>query len=175
MQKLAIVQKGDIENLILDYFKKNDEARFVHRLHGILLFLKDEKSTCDSVGSMFGNSPRTISNWVKKVNGSSTLEVLRTQDRTGRRPRLNDIQLAEIKGVLQRNPEESGIAANLWDGKSLSFYIEKTYKIVLGVRRCQELFHELGFSLKRARPVAAKGDLVKKEAFKKTPRETTKR
>ena len=174
MQKLAIVQKENIENLILDYFKKNDEAKFIHRLHGILLFLKDEKSTCDSVGLMFGNSPRTISNWVKKVNESSTLEVLRTQNKTGRKPRLNDVQLAEIKLALQKNPEQSGVTANIWDGKSLSYYIDKKYGIILGVRRCQKLFHELGFSLKRARPIVSKGDLVKKEAFKKTSRKTSR-
>ena len=174
MQKLAIVQKENIENLILDYFKKNDEAKFIHRLHGILLFLKDEKSTCDSVGLMFGNSPRTISNWVKKVNESSTLEVLRTQNKTGRKPRLNEVQLAEIKLALQKNPEQSGVTANIWDGKSLSFYIDKKYGIILGVRRCQKLFHELGFSLKRARPIVSKGDLVKKEAFKKTSRKTSR-
>jgi transposase len=167
MQKLTITQKEDIENLISDYFSKNDEAQFIHRLHGILLFLKDEDSTCNSVASMFGNSPRTISNWVKKVNKSSTLEVLRTKKRTGRKPRLTNMQLSEIKGVLQKSPEESGITSNIWDGKSLSFYIEKKYQIVLGVRRCQSLFHELGFSLKRARPIVAKGDELKKEAFKK--------
>ncbi|MFT4092408.1 MAG: winged helix-turn-helix domain-containing protein [Niabella sp.] len=174
MQKLSIVQKEKVENLISEYFKKNDEAKFIHRLHGILLFLKDEKSTCNSVGLMFGNSPRTVSNWVKKVNKSSSLEVLRTQARTGRRSKLNDIQLAEIKEVLQKSPEESGVFANIWDGKSLSFYIEKQYQIILGVRRCQKLFHELGFGLKRARPIVAKGDELKKEVFKKTSRKTSK-
>lgn len=174
MKKLSIVQKERVENLILDYFKKNDEAKFIHRLHGILLFLKDEKATCDSVGLMFGNSPRTISNWVKKVNESSSLEVLRTQERTGRKPRLTDVQLEEIKEVLQKPPEESGVTSNIWDGKSLSYYIEKKYQIILGVRRCQKMFHELGFSLKRARPIVAKGDELKKEVFKKTSRKTTK-
>jgi transposase len=78
-----------------------------------------------------------------------------------------------MKLVLQKSPEQSGISATIWDGKSLSF-IEQTYQIVLGVRQCQRLFSKLGFSLRRARPVVAKGDLVAKEVFKKTSAKTTK-
>lgn len=167
MQRLVIKDSQNIQALIQDYFHKNEDAQFIHRLHGILLFLKDEKSTCDSIGLLFGNSPRTISNWIKKINKDGNLEALRTKVRTGKPPRLNKTQLAEIKIVLQKQPEQSDVPSNLWDGKSLSFYIEKKYQIKLGVRRCQELFHELGFSLKRARTVVAKADELKKEAFKK--------
>jgi transposase len=175
MQRLTIQKKENIQELIQDYFRKNEESQFIHRLHGVLLLLKDEKSTCDSIGLLFGNSPRTVSNWIKKINQEGTLEALRTKVRCGRTPKLNADQLTEIKIVLQKPPEESGISSNIWDGKSLSFYIEKKYSIKLGVRRCQKLFHELGFSLKRARPIVSKGNELKKEAFKKTSRKATKR
>lgn len=82
--------------------------------------------------------------------------------------------MASIKEVLQKAPELSGVTANVWDGKSLSFYIEKTYSIVLKVRQCQRLFKKLGFSLKRARPIVAKGDAEKKEMSKKTSRNSQK-
>lgn len=174
MQRLVIQNADKIESLIRSYFKENDEADFIHRLHGVLLFLKDEKSSCDSISLMFGNSPRTVSNWIKKVDESGDLNSLRTKPRSGRRPRLSKCQKQEIKQTLCEPPEKSGVAANVWDGKSLSWYIENKYGIELKVRRCQALFHELGFSLKRARPVVAKGNPEKKEAFKKTSRQTTK-
>ncbi|MDZ7935130.1 MAG: winged helix-turn-helix domain-containing protein [Emticicia sp.] len=167
MQRLEIQNKLEIQGLIKDYFKNNDEARFVHRLHGILLVLENDDTTCDSIGNMFGNSPRTISNWIKKVNTTGTLESLRDDKKPGRTSRLNSLQLEELKKVLQKNPEESGVASNIWDGKSLSWYIETNYQITLKVRRCQELFHELGFSLKRARPIVSKGSALKKEESKK--------
>lgn len=174
MQKLEIKNKSEIQDLIRNYFKNNDEAKFVHRLHGILLFLENKESTCDSIGNMFGNSPRTISNWVKKVNSSGSLESLRDENKVGRTSRLNSTQLEEIKIALQKNPEESGVTSNIWDGKSLSWFIETKYKISLKVRRCQILFHELGFSLKRARPIVSKGNAEKKEELKKTLRKDKK-
>ncbi|MFV0472510.1 MAG: hypothetical protein ACK5L7_10865 [Paludibacteraceae bacterium] len=73
MQRLVIQNADKIESLIQFYFKENDEADFIHRLHGLLLFLKDEKSSCDSIRLMFGNSPRTLSNWIKKVDDSGDL------------------------------------------------------------------------------------------------------
>ena len=66
MQRLTIQRKENIEELIQDYFCKNEEAQFIHMPHGVLLLLKEEKSTCDSIGLLFGNSPRTVSNWIKK-------------------------------------------------------------------------------------------------------------
>ncbi len=77
-------------------------------------------------------------------------------------------QKQEIRQALCEPPEKSGVAANVRDGKSLSWYIENKYGIELKVGRCQELFHELGFSLKRARPVVAGGNPGKKGASKKT-------
>jgi len=172
MQRLELNSANEIREMILSYFNKNEEARFIHRLHGILLKIENQETSCDSIASLFGQSPRSVSNWINKVNQAGTIEVLRDIKRPGRNSRLNEIQLKEIKEVLQKDPELSGITTNIWDGKSLSYYIERTYSVCLGVRQSQRLFHKLGFSLKRARPTVCKSDPAKKEASKKTSRET---
>ena len=168
MQRLELNSAAEIRTMILSYFNKSDEAKFIHRLHGILLKIDNQDYTCDSIGRLFGQSPRSISSWIKKVNEAGTIEVLRDNKRTGRKKRLGDSELVQIKQVLQKEPELSGVTANIWDGKSLSYYIKKTYSIDLGVRQCQRLFIKLGFSLKRARPIVCKADPIKKEASKKT-------
>lgn len=38
MQKLVIQNADKIESAILSYFKNNEEADFIHRFHGVLLF-----------------------------------------------------------------------------------------------------------------------------------------
>lgn len=167
MRKLELNYADKIRQSILTYFHKNDEAKFVHRLHGILLKIENQDITCDTIGRMFGQSPRSISSWIKKVNKAGSIEVLRNDKVPGRNKRLSINQLEEIKQILQKEPELSGVTANIWDGKSLSYYIEKTYSVSLGVRQCQRLFHKLGFSLKRARPTVSKSDPIKKEVFKK--------
>jgi len=174
MKRLVINDKGSIKAKIQHYFERNEEARFIHRLHGILLFSEKEDESCDSIGALFGNSPRTVSNWIKRVNATGDIESLRSKKQSGRPPRLSEAQRQELKVILQEPPEKHGISTNVWDGKSLSAFIQQQYGIVLKTRACQRLFHKLGFSLKRARPVVARADEIKKSESKKTSRENRK-
>lgn len=174
MQILELKSAEDIKEKIQLYFRKNEDAKFIHRLHGILLKIDNKDNACETIAKMFGQSSRTISNWINKVNETGDIEVLRDKIKPGRNTKLNVEQLIIIKNNLQNPPELSGISANIWDGKSLSFYIEKEFKIVLGVRQCQRLFKKLGFSLKRARPMVSKGDASKKDVSKKTSRDSKK-
>lgn len=170
MQKLKVKDAERIEEQIHQYLKNSSEARFIHRLHGVLLLISSEDNNCANVGSLFKNSPRSLSNWVHEINASGDIEVLRDKPRKGRTPRLDDYQLDHLRTTIQGHPSDVGLNANIWDGKTLSYYIEKTFSVVLQVRQCQRLFHKLGFSLKRARPIVAKGDPEKKEQAKKTSR-----
>lgn len=170
MQILELNSPEEIKQKIHQYFRKNEEAKFIHRLHGILLKIDNKDNACQTIAELFGHSSRTISNWINKVNETGDIEVLRDKIKPERKTKLNTEQLIIIKDILQNPPELSGISANIWDGKSLSFYIEKEFKIKLGVRQCQRLFKKLGFSLKRARPIVSKGDASKKEVSKKTSR-----
>jgi transposase len=54
-----------------------------------------------------------------------------------------------------------------WDGKTLSAFIKRQYGIDLGVRQCQRLFRQLGFRLRKPRPLIAKADPELQEAHKK--------
>ena len=175
MKRLVLVNKEGLKVKIQSYFEGNEEAKFIHRLHGILLFAEKEDESCDSIGALFGNSARTISNWIKRINESGDIESLRGKKQPGRPSRLSESQKQELKQVIEDAPEKHGITINVWDGKSLSAYIEKRYCIVLKTRTCQRLFHQLGFKLKRARPVVARADETKKVESKKTSRENSKR
>lgn len=170
MKRLIIKDCEDIKEKIQRYFSGNEEARFIHRLHGVLLFSEKEDESCDSIGALFGNSPRTVSNWIKRINETGDIESLRSKKQPGRPPRLTEQQRQELKAVIQESPEKHGIAINIWDGKSLSAYIEKQYGVIMKTRTCQRLFHQLGFTLKRARPVVARANEEKKLESKKTLR-----
>ena len=169
MQKLVIKNPESIKREIHEYLKSPD-GRFVHRLHGILLMLESPEYTCDHVGVLFGNSPRTISNWVHKINETGSIDSLIDAPRSGRKPRLSHNQEKQIHKALLNPPEQSGVDANQWDGKTLSFFIQQTFNKDLKVRQCQRLMKKLGFTLQKPRTVPAAGDPEAKEAFKKTPR-----
>jgi len=152
MQRLELNSSDEIRAQILAYFKQNDEAKFIQRLHGILLKIENQTETCDSIAGILGQSPRSISNWIKKVNEAGTIEVLKVTKRTGRKKKLGANEVENIKMVLQKEPELSGIATNIWDGKNLSEYIQKTYSISLGVRQCQRLLRKLRLGSTRVIP-----------------------
>ena len=171
MQKLSVENPEVIRKEIQAYLKSPD-GRFIHRLHGILLMLESSDYNCNHVGVLFGNSPRTISNWVHKINKTGSISSLIDAPRPGRKPRLTPDQEDQIKKALLNTPDQSGVGANQWDGKTLSFYIQQTFQIDLKVRQCQRLMKKLGFTLQKPRTVPAPGDPEAKAAFKKTSTET---
>jgi transposase len=75
--------------------------------------------------------------------------------------------MKEIDRVLRAKPSDAGMRINLWDGKTLSAWIGKTYGIQLRVRQCQRLFRQLGYRLRKPRPVLARADPARQRAHKK--------
>ena len=144
MKRLVLEKKSDIINQIQDYLEKNSEAKFIHRLQAIFLFATNEDESCDSLCARFGSSPRSISNWIKRINRSGSIESLRSKPQPGRSPRLTAIQKKEIRSAMEDLPEKRGVHGKRWNGKNLSLYISQYYGITLKERTCQRLFHELG-------------------------------
>ena len=70
---------------------------------------------------------------------------LQEEFKPGRPPSLNETMISSINSDLRTNPGTFGYSQNFWDGKLLSYHIEKVYKIKLGVRQCQRLFNKPGF------------------------------
>jgi transposase len=167
MQRLKIENPNTIKKQIYSYLNSSKEAKFIHRLHGLLLMIDNESNNCENIAGLFNNSSRTVSNWVHKINENNNIDILKDKKKPGRKTRLNTEQLNFIKESLIKHPGKFGLNANIWSGKVLSHFIKDQFGIELKVRQCQRLFHKLEFSLKRARPMPVKGDEKKKEAFKK--------
>jgi len=85
--------------------------------------IDNENNNCENVAKLFNNSPRTISNWVHKVNETNNIEVLKYKKIAGRKTRLNKEQLNIIKKSLAKPPSEFGLNAKVWSGKLLSHFI----------------------------------------------------
>jgi len=144
MKRLEIENGESITTQIRSYLEGNSESKFIHRLQVILMLANTEKETCDSLGTLFGHSPRSISNWVKKINQTGDIRSLRSKPQPGRAFRLTQKQKNEIKAVLQESPQKLGESGKSWNGKNLSSYIVRQYGVTLSVRSCQHLLHELG-------------------------------
>jgi transposase len=160
----------DAENVILalqDEIRRSDESRYDHRLHGLLLVAQG--MTAPTVGRMLGDSTRTVQYWVRRFDEEG-LSGLAEGERPGRPRRLTEPQLHAIGAALRKTPDDVGLSGTLWDGKTLSAYLEQQFHVDLGVRQCQRLFRQLGFRLRKPRPHLAAGDPVLQAAHKKNSR-----
>lgn len=144
--------------------QRSGESRYDHRLHGVLLVAQG--MTCPEVARLLGDAPRSVENWVHRYDQQG-LTGLTEGERSGRPSRLNERQLKEINRVLREKPSDAGMRVNLWDGKTLSAWIDKTYGIPLRVRQCQRLFRQLEFRLRKPRPVLAGADPARQKKHKK--------
>jgi len=165
MHKLQINNPKKIIKDIQVYFKKIPGSDFLLRLTAILFIAQG--SDCLVVAKLFNKSIRTIHSWVNTVNNDG-IDALKTSERPGRTSKLTNSMKQQLKQDLRLSPEIYGYNQVAWDGKLLSKYLQQRYGITLKVRRCQYLFHELGFSLKRPRKITAKASEKEREAFKKT-------
>ena len=143
---------------------RSEESRYDHRLHGVLLVAQG--MTCPEVAHLLGDSPRCVEYWVHRFERDG-LGGLVEGERSGRPRRLNEEQIKEINRVLRAKPSDAGMRVNLWDGKTLSAWIEKTYGIELKVRQCQRIFRQLEFRLRKSRPVLARADPARQKEHKK--------
>jgi transposase len=81
--------------------------------------------------------------------------------------RITEKQLGRIEAVLRKKPEDVGLNGGIWDGKSLSAFIRKDFGIKMGIRQCQRLFSQLGFRMKKPRPMIARSNTEIQKMFKK--------
>lgn len=143
----------------------NDDTRYYFRVFSVNFVLNGMSAAC--VAEIAGVSRSTVSNWVKAVDEQG-FDALKTVKQNGRPSKLSHAQKAEIDSVLQQNPSDYGY--KVWDGPTLSNYIQEQYHIELSVRQCQRLFHELGYSRIRPQSFPSKGyeDTEARSEFKKT-------
>jgi transposase len=83
---------------------------------------------------------------------------------------LTEKQLEGVDRIFRHPPREIGLSGNLWDGKTLSAWIEQRYGIAIGVRQCQRMFRQLGFRLRKPRPALAQANPAVQKAHKNKPR-----
>lgn len=163
--KKANISDAETAILILqDEIRRSYEARYDHRLHAILMVAQG--MSCRQAAQLLGDSPRTVAYWVKRFEAEG-LSGLADADRPGRPRKLDQRQLQVVETALRSHPSHYGLTGNLWDGKLLSHFIDLQFDVQLGVRQCQRLFRQLGFRLRKPRPLIAKADNQIQQDFKK--------
>jgi|SRR5579863_1683741 len=166
MKPLTIPDKEEMILALQDEIRRSELARYDHRLHGVLLVA--EGLTCPEAARLLGDAPRTLEYWVHRFDAHG-FAGLADGEKTGRPRRLTEGQLETVQTVLRQTPSAVGLSGALWDGKALSAFLDKRFGVKLKVRQCQRLFRQLGFRLRKPRPLIAHADVQAQAAYKKTP------
>ena len=147
-----------------EIMSSSDESKYLFRVFAVNMVLSGTPAS--QVGASAGYTKAAVTGWVK-IADEKGFEALHSHKQAGRPPKLSDIQLAEIDSMLQSDPKDYGF--KVWDGPTLSTYIKDHYDITIGVRQCQRMFHNLGYSRIRPQAYPSKDyeDTQAREDFKK--------
>jgi transposase len=166
MRPLIVDDAQEMLLALQDEIRRSEEARYDHRLHGVLLVAQGMKAP--EVARLLGDGVRTVEYWIERFNRNGFAGLVEGE-RSGRPRKLSLQQLEELELVLREPPRAQNISANLWDGKSLSHWLKQRWSVELSPRQCQRLFRQLGFRLRKPRPVLGSADPELQRAHKKTP------
>jgi transposase len=167
MRPLTLADPENSQVLLQQEINRHQDARYDHRLHSVSLVAAG--MPCEGVAALFGDSPRSVANWVRRFDRHG-LAGLAEGNHSGRPGRLSAEQMEEVRGLLRQPPPQAGLKANLWDGKTLAQCLRERYQIQLGVRQCQRLFHQLDLRYRLPRPAVAKADPHRQAEHKKNSR-----
>ena len=156
MKTLTISDRENMIQAMPDEIRRSEESRYNHRLHGVLLVAQG--ATCPEVARWLGDAPRTVEYWIRRFEERG-FSGLADGERSGRPRRLDTAQMERIEQALRKTPLEAGMAeGGVWDGKTLSAFVKQEFGLTLQVRQCQRLFRQLGFRLRKPRPLIAHAD-----------------
>lgn len=158
MKALTIPHSEKVISILEKEIRRTPEARYVHRLHAILLVAQG--MSCRQAAKLLGDSPRSVAYWVRLFHKQG-LAGLADSDRPGRPRRLTEDQMAEIAEAWRRSPGEHGLTGGHWDARMVSAFIREQFGVELGLRQCQRLGRQLGLKLSPSRPETDPPDLKK--------------
>jgi len=141
--KLSKEIMEELGQTVKEAFTKSSDARFVRRLD--ILTLVFAGNEIQEVAKIYRISRVTISNWISRLRKEG-LEGLKDKEGKGKKQVLSIFQKQELKNDLNKSPLDFGYKQSRWDGKLLAHHLKRKYNTEFKVRKCQYLFHDLGFS-----------------------------
>lgn len=162
MKKLQITGSSPDYEKLVELYKNEKNAKLKERY--LALVLMHEFQNCTTVAELVKKSRTTIQSWVKAFNEGG-IEAIVPNSPPGCPSRLSEEQKEELKKDILTHPRKLGYEFSNWEGKSVSEHIKIKFGILLKVRQCQYLLHELGFTLQRPRYKFPKADAEKQKEF----------
>lgn len=122
---------------------------------------------------LFHTSFRQILHWADRLDQEG-IEGLKTREGQGRKSKLNDEQLQEVKNVLsEETPEDYGYNSGIWTGPLLRDFIKERYGVSYGKTNIYNVIKKLGFSYQKGRGIYPEASTKQQEEFKESLKKTS--
>ena len=93
MKSLQLTDAQTMVLILQDEIRRNEQARYDHRLHGVLLVAQG--MSCRQAAHLLGDAPRTVENWVNGFEQEG-LRALSDAPGRGRKSKLKDEHLLDV-------------------------------------------------------------------------------
>ncbi len=162
MRPLQITRSSPDHDVLVELYRKEKNLKLKERYQA--LYLLSEGRNCTQVAKMLKRSRRTILNWLNAFNRGGLTAIVPILS-PGRPSRLTEEQKTTLKDDVLQHPRDLGYDFSNWEGKHVSQHIKNKFGVLLKVRQCQYLLHELGFTLQRPRYHFQKADPKQQDDF----------
>lgn len=127
------------------------------RIKGVKMIV-EQKLSEHEVARRLGVSQGAVSMWYAAYRKENSYDALSSKRHTGRIPRLDAKQLAQIPKILARGATHYGFETDLWTAQRVSKVIWDRYHISYSDAQTVRILHKLGFSWQKPEGAAREFD-----------------
>jgi len=145
--------------------RRSKDTAQSRRLLALALVLEGRSRT--EAAQAAGMDRQTLRDWVIRYNEDG-IDGLHDRPRSGRRPRLNGEQLAELAQLVEAGPDPVAHGVVRWRCADLKAQIQARFDVTLSARQVERILKRLNFARLSVRPRHPQADPTAQQAFKKT-------
>ena len=143
---------------------KKEHRPWIRRRMKAIAAIMEGTMSREAVARTFATDSDQVRLWIGRYN-TEGLNGLHDRPGKGAKRRLTPRQEASLKKSLQKSPQRSGIATNLWTGRAVQEYLLKRKWFSCSIPESYVIIHRLGFTLQRPGRTPLEADPRTKQRF----------
>ena len=142
--------------------RRENAFNVANRVHGIILSI--EGHTTSEIADILKVSRTTVPLWINNWNKHKK-EGLLEGFRSGRKSKLDDLQIESISDIIESGPVAYGLNTGVWTSKIISSIINDEFGVQYHPGHVRKLLKKIGFSVQRPSYKLANADPKEKNRW----------
>lgn len=138
MKKILTGRRTDLSGInieeISNWLNSDNRIRNIIRCQAIISLNKG--NSMQDVCAVLGITRETVRKWKEKLRQGGITNLL-TEKKVGKRSRLDIEKQKDLKVIIKQKPAKYGYSEKKWTGNILKDFLQKNWKIQIGIRSAQ--------------------------------------